>query len=172
MLRVEKRAESKPGLGRWLAVGLCLCLTLAVSALRAEVEEKASEAAADSQSQPRVVPFDVSLVLAGADKDTAGIYAIRPAALFARASLAPFRQSLKAQHAALSAQLHLDKAPFQVEDIDQVMGRISFKGEKNKAGILEQDLKCSYQILLGDQPRARFLRSFQPVGDDHASVTA
>lgn len=145
MLRVEKRAESKPGLGRWLAVGLYLCLTLAVSALRAGVEEKASEAAADSQSQPAVVPFDLSLVLAGADKDTAGIYAIRAAALFTRASLAPLRQSLNAQHAALLERLHLGKSLFQVEDIDQVMGRISFKKEKNKPG--KRNVVCSFNMI-------------------------
>jgi beta-lactamase regulating signal transducer with metallopeptidase domain len=144
MLRVEKRAESKPGRGRWLAVGLCLCLTLAVSALRAGVEEKASEAAAAAQSQP-VVPFDVSLVLAGADKDTAGIYAIRPAALFSRASLAPLRQSLNAQHAAFSERLHLGKSIFQIEDIDQVIGRISFQGEKNKPG--KRNVVCSFNMV-------------------------
>jgi hypothetical protein len=143
MLNIETRAESKPGLARWLTVGLCL--TLVVSTLRAGVEVKASKATADLQSQPAVVPFDLSLVLAGADKDTAGIYAIRPAALFSRASLAPLRQSLNAQHAAVSERLHLGKSPFQVEEIDQVMGRISFRGEKSKQG--KRSVVCSFNMV-------------------------
>ena len=92
-----------------------------------------------------MVPFDLSLVLAGADKDSAGIYAFRPAALFTRASLAPLRQSLNAQHAAFSERLHLGKALFQVEDIDQVIGRISFKGEKNKPG--KHSVVCSFNVV-------------------------
>ncbi len=145
MIRVENRAESKPGMGRWLAVGPCLCLTLAVSALHAGVDEKASEAATDSQSQPDVAPFDVSLVLAGADKDTAGIYAIRPATLFTRASLAPLRKSLNALHAALSEGQHQGKSLFRFEDIDQLMGRISFKAETNKPG--KHSVACSFNMV-------------------------
>jgi len=136
MLRVQKDGENQPvsRTGRRLTIALLFGLTLTVSALRGPVQETLAEpsAGAAKQRTAPVTPFDLSLVVLE-DKETGGVYGIRPAALLNRPSMAPVRLFLNDNIDQMSKAIIPAGFGIHAEDVEQLMGRVNIKGE-NKPG--------------------------------------
>jgi hypothetical protein len=131
---------------RWLTVALLLALTLIASALRGPVREV--QAAPPAEAKPaaeEVTPFDLSLVEpADSDKNVGGIFGVRPAALLKRPGTEAMLRLINTQIDALTALLQPGDERIHVEDVEQVMGRISLFGE-NQTG--KRSLGMSLQVL-------------------------
>jgi beta-lactamase regulating signal transducer with metallopeptidase domain len=118
--------------GRHLAVGLLLLLTLTASALRGPVREALAGAQESAGGATEVVPFDPSLVYRS-DKKTDGFFAARPAALLKRPGAESMVTLINAEIDAMTAGIKAGGLGIHVEDVEQVMGRVMFGGE-NKPG--------------------------------------
>jgi hypothetical protein len=147
MLRVKEEKMYRPSsrAGRRLTIALFVALTLAVSAWRGPVAEtQARPGASVASPGAEVVPFDLSLVGPGEDKEVDGVYAVRPAAILKRPCMKPVLQLLNAQIDLLAAPLMVSGLDVHVEDVEQLMGRVYFGGE-NKTG--KRSLMMSVNVL-------------------------
>jgi beta-lactamase regulating signal transducer with metallopeptidase domain len=137
MLRVtDDRVPGASRTRRPLALALLLALTLLASALRGPVREvrAAPPGEAAKTAAEDVAPFDLSLVEpASNDKDVAGLFGVRPAALFKRPGMEPVLRLINDQIDALTVLLQRGGQSLHAEDIEQLMGRVSLFGE-NQTG--------------------------------------
>jgi hypothetical protein len=137
MLRVtDDRVPPGASRGRRrLTLALLLALTLTASALRGPVHEV--QAAPPGEAKPAaedVTPFDLSLVEpAGSDKNVAGLFGVRPAALLKRPGMEPVLRLINDQIDALTVLLQRGGQSIHAEDIEQLMGRVTLFGE-NQTG--------------------------------------
>jgi beta-lactamase regulating signal transducer with metallopeptidase domain len=145
MLRVMddglKRPDSR--IGRRLTIALVIVLALTVSALRGPVRQTWAAAPTFTAMPAPVMPFDLSLLGPG-NSDADGVYAVRPAALFNRPGMERMRQRMNASIDLLTSNLDTDSLGIHVEDMEQLMGRIYFKGE-NKPG--KRAMVMSFNVL-------------------------
>jgi hypothetical protein len=125
-------------------IALFLALTLTASALRGPVRQALAAPDAAREAAAEVVPFDLSLVALDDDKEASGDFGIRPAALLKRPGMAPVLRLVNAQVDTLTALLKTGGVGLHAEDIEQVMGRIYFRGE-NKTG--KRALMMSVSLL-------------------------
>jgi beta-lactamase regulating signal transducer with metallopeptidase domain len=137
----RKRLVSRNG--RRLSIALLLVVALTVSALRGPVRQTWAAAPAPASTAAQVAPFDLSLLGQGAS-EADGVYAIRPAALLNRPGMERVRQEMNAWIDLLTCNFDTKAAGIHVEDVEQVMGRIYFKGE-NKVG--KRSLVMSLNVL-------------------------
>jgi beta-lactamase regulating signal transducer with metallopeptidase domain len=145
MLRVMEDGVKRPAfrIGRRLTMALVLVLALTASALRGPVRQTWA-AAADSAEKPApVAPFDLSL-LSPVNPEADGVFGIRLAVLVNRPGTERWRQQANAAIDLVIGKLDPDGASIHVEDVEQVMGRLFFKGE-NKAG--KRALMMSLNVL-------------------------
>ena len=63
------------------------------------------------------------------DKDVDGIFGIRPAAILKRPATESMLPTINAQINAFIPEIKMDALGIRVEDIEQVMGRVYFRGE-------------------------------------------
>jgi beta-lactamase regulating signal transducer with metallopeptidase domain len=134
MLRVmddgQKRRVNR--IGRRLTIALVLALTLTVSALRGPVRQTGAAAPAPNVKPATVAPFDLSLLVQSASQAD-GVFGVRPSALLNRPGTEHLRQKMNAWIGLVTGNLGTDGERIQIEDVEQVMGRVYFKGE-NKTG--------------------------------------
>jgi beta-lactamase regulating signal transducer with metallopeptidase domain len=135
MLRITDDGVQRPAsrTGRRLTLALVFALTLTASALRGPAREALAASSAGTPRPAAVAPFNLSLVGGTDDKDIAGVFGIRPAALLKRPSMKPLRRLLNAEIDTLTAALKPGGVGIHVEDVEQVMGRVYIRGE-NKTG--------------------------------------
>jgi hypothetical protein len=133
MLRVmddgKKRRVNR--IGRRLTIALVIVLTLTVSALRGPVRQTGAAAPAPA-AKPATAPFDQSL-LGPSAAQADGVFAVRPSALLNRPGTEHLRRKMNAWIGLLTGNLGTDGEHIHVEDVEQVMGRVYFKGE-NQVG--------------------------------------
>jgi beta-lactamase regulating signal transducer with metallopeptidase domain len=132
---------------RRLTLALFLALTLTASALRGPVREAEAGplGAAVKPAVEDVTPFDLALVEPGSDnKDVAGVFGVRPAAILKRPGMEPLLQLINDQIDAVTALLQPGGERIHVEDVEQLMGRISINGE-NQTG--KRSLGMSLNVL-------------------------
>jgi beta-lactamase regulating signal transducer with metallopeptidase domain len=135
MLRVTDDGVQRPAsrTGRRLTLALVFALTLTASALRGPMREALAAPPAGKARPAAVAPFDLSLVGGTDDKEVAGVFGIRPAALLKRPGMKPMRRLLNDEIDTFTKPLKLGGVGIHVEDVEQVMGRVYIKGE-NKTG--------------------------------------
>jgi hypothetical protein len=145
MLRVmdDGRKRRAWRIGRRLTIALVLVLTLTVSALRGPVRQTWAAAPTSTAKPAAVVPFEVSLLVPGGS-DADGVYGVRPTALLKRPGTERLRQQLNAWIDLLTSNLDTESLGIHVEDVEQVMGRVYFKGE-NKPG--KRAMMLSFNVL-------------------------
>jgi len=147
MLRIREKGMDRleSPIGRRLTIGLVITLTLAASALRGPVQETLAGPPADAGSPvAKVAPFDLSLVGQGDDQEVDGVYGVRPAAILNRPGTRPTLQLLNTQIDVLTASFKAGGVGIHVEDVEQLMGRVYFKGV-NKQG--KRSLNLSLIVL-------------------------
>ncbi len=134
MLRVTDDGLKRPAyrIGRRLTIALVLVLTLAVSVLRGPVRQTWAAAPVPTEKPAPVAPFDLSLLGPIAEQPD-GVFGIRPAALLNRPGTERVRKEMNAWIDLVTCNLDPDEASIHVEEVEQVMGRVFFKGE-NKTG--------------------------------------
>ena len=148
MLRVKDDGSPRSAsrTGRRLLIVLFFALTLVASAVRGPVREALAAAPAGpaKPAEEEVAPFDLSLLGQNGDPDVSGVFGIRPAALLKRPGMAPLLRLLNAQIDALTTGLVEGGVGIHAEDVEQIMGRVYFKGE-NKTG--KRTLMFSLNVL-------------------------
>jgi hypothetical protein len=135
MLRVtdDTPGRTVPHRRPWLAAALVVAIAAAVSALRGPTREALAGPPAERPKPEEVAPFDLSLLRTD-DKEADGFYGVRPAALLNRPGAEPTRKAINAEiDAVMAALLQGNSLGIHAEDVEQIMGRVYFKGE-NKAG--------------------------------------
>lgn len=121
------RRRTRSTVGRLAFALLCGC-TLIVSAWRFP----AREAQAGPSAAEDIVPFDLALVAKGDDKCD-GCYGVRPAAILSHPAALPMAKVINKYIDMLSAPVKAGGIGIHIEDVEQIMGRVTFGGE-NKPG--------------------------------------
>jgi hypothetical protein len=130
---------------RRVTIAVFLALALPATGMRGPAWQMfaAAPVATEKPAAAEGAPFDLSLVL-GQDKEADGVYGIRPAALLNRPALEPVRKSLNKWIDRFTRELRKGGVGIHVEDVEQLMGRVYFKGE-NKVG--KRSLLMSINVL-------------------------
>jgi hypothetical protein len=178
MLRVRDDGwkHSSFRIGRPLLIALLLALTLTASAVRGPVRQTWAAVSACAEQPAAIAPFDLTL-LSAPSAEVDGVYCIRPAALLNRPGMERLRQQANACIDLIIGKLDAGSEGIHVEDVEQIMGCIFFKGE-NKPH--KRALMMSVNVLktrkdvdwakLGEQCGLK-MKPHQYKGETYVSVT-
>ena len=142
MLRVTDDGPTYPRrrIAARLTLGVVCACTLAVSAWRFP----AQDVLALPPKSEAITPFDPALVVYEGQKNCDGFYGVRPAALLNRPGTAPLVKIVNKQIDTFTVACKAGGFGIHIEDIDQIMGRLTVGGEKEPG---KRTLMASLTVL-------------------------